>query len=187
MATRPAFSEEIANLLYAAKGNPLSDCLQCGTCSASCPAVEFMDHTPRALIALINAGYRDDVLQSNTYWTCSSCYYCTVRCPADIDIAGLMYGLKRYSMWKKTYSEDWIGPDFSESFVRMIMRTGRSFEPVLAPTYVFKRGVRGMFEEAQTASMLLLKGRLPLLPHRIDRLDSFRRMVRRIVPIGDGE
>lgn len=180
------FSAEIANLMYAAKGSPLKDCLQCGTCSASCPAVDFMDHTPRALIGLINADYRADVLDSNTYWTCSSCYYCTVRCPAGIDIAGLMYTLKRYSMWKRTYKEDMIGPDFSESFVKMIMRTGRSFEPVLAPTYVFKRGVRGLFAEAQTASMLMLKGRLPLLPQKIDRLEDFKRMVRRIVPLGGG-
>jgi quinone-modifying oxidoreductase, subunit QmoC len=179
-----AFSEEIANLLYAAKGQPLKDCLQCGTCSASCPAVEYMDHTPRQLIALINADVRDDVVNSNTYWTCSSCYYCTVRCPANIDIAGLMYGLKRYSMWRRTYGEDMIGPDFSESFVKMVMRTGRSFEPILAPTYVFKRGVRGLFEEGVVGSMLMFKGRMPLLPKKIDRLENFRRMVRRIVPIG---
>jgi heterodisulfide reductase subunit C len=108
-----------------------------------------------------------------------------VRCPAGIDIADLMYGLKRYSMWKDEYKEDLIGPAFSESFVKMIMRTGRSFEPVLAPSYIFKYDTRDIIQEAQTATSLVLKGRMPLLPKKIKRLDNLRRMVRRIIPIGE--
>jgi len=185
MAATLSFNDEIINLMYAAKGNPISMCLQCGTCSSSCPAVEFMDHTPRELIGLVRADCKEDVVASNTYWTCASCYQCTVRCPAGIDIAGLMYGLKRYSMWHRQHQEGLIGPEFSDSFVKMIMRTGRSFEPVLAPAYIFKYGPRGLLTEALMASALALKGRLPLVPSRISRLDSFRRMVRRIVPVGD--
>jgi heterodisulfide reductase subunit C len=180
------FNQEIANLMYANKGSPLTDCLQCGTCSATCPAVGFMDHTPRALIGLINAGYKDDVINSNTYWTCASCYHCTVRCPAQIDIAGMMYSLKRYSVWRHTADEELIGPQFSESFIKMIMRRGRSYEPILAPTYMFKRGVRGVIDEALVGTTLMFKGRLPILPAKINRLDNFRRMVKRIIPVGGG-
>jgi quinone-modifying oxidoreductase subunit QmoC len=185
MAAELTFSKEIANLMYASHGNPIKDCLQCGTCSASCPSVEFMDHTPRELIGMINADLKEEVLASNTYWTCASCYNCTVRCPANIDIADLMYSLKRYSIWRGQYPEDLIGPAFSESFVKMIVRTGRSFEPVLAPSYIFKYGSREMFQEAQTATALVLKGRLPLLPTKIKRLENFRRMVKRIIPLGE--
>lgn len=184
MASVPTFSDEIANLLYASHGNPIKTCIQCGTCSATCPAVEFMDHTPRKLIGMIRADLKDEVMASNTFWTCASCYHCTVRCPAGIEIAGLMYGLKRYSMWKDRYKEGLIGPRFSESFVKMIVRTGRSFEPVLAPSYIFEYGPRGLLDEAQTATALLLKGRLPLLPTKIKGIDSFQRMVQRIVPLG---
>lgn len=185
MAAELTFSKEIANLMYASHGNPLKDCIQCGTCSASCPSVEFMDHTPRELIGMINADLKEEVLASNTYWSCASCYQCTVRCPAHIDIADLMYSLKRYSIWRGLFPEDLIGPAFSESFVRMIVRTGRSFEPVLAPSYIFKYGTREMIEEAQTATALVLKGRLPLLPTRIKRLENFQRMVKRIIPLGE--
>ena len=87
-------------------------------------------------------------------------------------------------MWKGQYQEDLIGPEFSESFVKMIMRTGRSFEPVLAPTYVFKYGTREMIAEARTASSLFLKGRLPVLPKKIKRLENLQQMVRRIFPVG---
>ena len=90
-----SFVEEISNLLYAAKGNPINSCLQCGTCSATCPVASggFMDNSPRRIIALIRSGFKDQVLKANTYWYCASCYQCTVRCPRGIDIAELMYGL----------------------------------------------------------------------------------------------
>jgi heterodisulfide reductase subunit C len=143
-----------------------------------------MDNTPRELIGMIGADMKAEVMASNTYWTCASCYQCTVRCPAEIDIADVMYALKRYSMWRHEYSEGLIGPAFSESFMKMIMRTGRSFEPVLAPSYIFKHGARGVLEEAQMGAFLFLKGRMPILPTRIRGIDNFRRMVRRIIPVG---
>jgi len=133
---------------------------------------------------MINANLKDDVLASNTYWYCASCYHCTVRCPQEIDIAGLMYALKRYSMWKSRYQEGLVGPVFSEAFVKMIFQSGRSFEPVLATTYLFSLDIKEFISEVQTATGLMLKGRLPMLPPRIKRLKNFKRMIGRIIPVG---
>ena len=184
MAATLPFSEEISNLLYAAHGSPIQACIQCGTCSGTCPVADFMDNTPRQLIALIRADFKDEVLASNTFWYCASCYHCTVRCPKTIDIAELMYALKRYSMWKSQYQEGLIGPVFSEAFVKMILRTGRSYEPILAPSYMLSFNLREFVQEAQTATSLMIKGRLPLLPARIKRLERFKQVVSRIIPIG---
>jgi heterodisulfide reductase subunit C len=184
MASKPTFSEEISNLLYAAHGNPVQTCIQCGTCAGTCPVAGYMDHTPRRLIGLIQADMKEDVLASNTYWFCASCFHCTVRCPKGIDIAGLMYALKRYSMWKGTYREGLVGPVFSETFVKTILAGGRSYEPVLAPAYMFSFGLREFLQEAQTATGLMLKGRIPILPPRIKRLENFKKVVDRVLPIG---
>ena len=184
MSDTITFSQEITNLLHAAEGEPLRTCIQCGTCSGTCPVAPYMDHTPRLIISMINRGMKDEVLESNTFWYCASCYHCTVRCPQDINITELMYALKRYSIWKRRYKEDLIGPTFSESFVKMIVRSGRSFEPILAPSYIFSFGMRDMLLEVQGATELLLKGRLPVLPSRIKRLENFRRMLGRIIPMG---
>jgi len=184
MAAELPFSKEINNLMYATHGKPITDCLQCGICSGTCPAAEFMDHTPRVLIGMIGADLKDEVLASNTFWSCASCFHCTVRCPAGIDIADLMYALKRYSIWKSQYQDGLIGPDFSESFVKMIVNSGRSFEPILATSYLPKFSARDIVQEALTATGLVLKGRIPLLPKKIKRLKNFQRMVRRIIPIG---
>jgi heterodisulfide reductase subunit C len=181
---KPSFSDEVANLLHAAKGSPLKMCIQCGTCSGTCPAVEFMDHTPRRMIGMILAGYKDEVLASNTFWYCASCFHCTVRCPTDIDIAETMYALKRYSIWKHIEQEDVLGPTFSETFVKMIMRSGRSFEPVLATSYLLSAGVKEWIQEAYMATGLMLKGRMPVIPTKIKRLENFKRMVSKIIPLG---
>ena len=184
-----SFIEEINNLLHASTGNPINTCIQCGTCSATCPVASggFMDNSPRRIIALIRAGFKEQVVGANTFWYCASCYQCTVRCPRGIDIAELMYALKRYTVWKDRHQEGLIGPVFSETFVKMILRTGRSYEPVLATSYLFTFGLPDMVQEAQTATVLMLKGRLPLLPARIKRLDNFKRMIRHIIPLGDAE
>jgi len=189
MADKPTFREEIAGLLYASMGNPLDVCMQCGTCSGTCPVASggFMDNSPRRIIAMINAGLKERVLKSNTYWYCASCYHCTVRCPRGIDITELMYGLKRYTVWHAKTQEGMIGPVFSETFVKMIVRTGRSYEPVLATSYLFTLGVPEMLQEAQTATSLMLKGRLPLLPARIKRLDNFKKVLKRIIPLGESD
>jgi heterodisulfide reductase subunit C len=143
-----------------------------------------MDHSPRRIIHMIREDLRDQVMNSNTYWYCASCYYCTVRCPQEIDIAELMYALKRYSIWKHQYQEDLVGPVFSETFVKTIFRSGRSYEPIVATAYIRSAGLRELFQEAQTATGLMLKGRLPVIPPRIERIENFRRMISRVVPMG---
>jgi heterodisulfide reductase subunit C len=143
-----------------------------------------MDQTPRRLIAMINADMKEDVLASNTYWYCASCYHCTVRCPSQIDIAEAMYAVKRYTIWHKQHKEDLVGPVFSEAWVKTIVNSGRSDEPVLAPTYMFHFGPKEFFQEALTATNLVLKGRIPVLPPRIKRLDNFKKMIQRLFPVG---
>lgn len=85
------FVEEISAI---PGGGGLRLCIQCGTCSASCPNANRMEHTPRALIAMVRAGMQEEVLSSNSMWFCASCYLCTVRCPRDVKPSDLMHGLQ---------------------------------------------------------------------------------------------
>jgi predicted molibdopterin-dependent oxidoreductase YjgC len=68
-------------------------CIQCGTCSSSCPLNFAMDIPMRKLIGLIKAGYIKEVLKSKTFWLCLSCYFCKIRCPKNIDLPEVMYNL----------------------------------------------------------------------------------------------
>ncbi len=181
--TTLSFADEISNEMYATGTRGLNSCIQCATCSASCPAVDHMDHTPRQLIAMINAGLKDEVLASNSFWSCASCYACSTRCPKEIKPSELMYALKRYSLWKNRFRRDLVGPAFSRRFVRTIVRFGKSYEPGYAPAFVFENGPVGALREARFALRLLAKGRIPIVPKRVKRARNFRRMLSRIMPL----
>jgi heterodisulfide reductase subunit D len=76
----------------------LATCMQCGTCSASCPAGELMDYPPRQLWELVRLGLRDQVMNSRTFWLCTQCYACQVRCPRGILISETMRNLREWAV-----------------------------------------------------------------------------------------
>ena len=97
--TKPnSFVAEIAAI---PGGENINLCMQCGTCTGSCPAADKMEHSPAMIIAMIRAGLRDEVLASNTQWHCLACYTCTVRCPRGVKITELMHVLERIASQEK--------------------------------------------------------------------------------------
>jgi heterodisulfide reductase subunit C len=90
-----SFIQEISSM---PGGEKINLCIQCGTCSASCPNANRMDYTPRELIAMARAGMREEVLSSNSMWLCLSCYMCTVRCPRGIVPTYIMHALEHLAM-----------------------------------------------------------------------------------------
>jgi len=89
------FVDEISSI---PGGETIRRCIQCGTCTASCPNANYMEHTPAQLIAMARAGMRKEVLSSNTMWYCLSCYMCTVRCPRGIQPTVLMHAFEGLSV-----------------------------------------------------------------------------------------
>jgi heterodisulfide reductase subunit D len=49
---------------------------------------------------MVKLGMRDQVLQSRTFWLCTTCKACQVRCPRGIDLMDSMIGLKEYAFGK---------------------------------------------------------------------------------------
>jgi len=68
----------------------LGTCLQCGTCSSSCPTYFAMDVSPRQLWRMLSLGLKQEISQSSTFWMCTACNSCTVRCPRGIQVAESM-------------------------------------------------------------------------------------------------
>jgi heterodisulfide reductase subunit C len=153
-------------------------CIQCGTCGGSCPSAAAMDHTPRAIFAMLRAGMRDEVLKSNTPWMCVSCYFCTVRCPQDIHITDVMYTLKNMSLQAKQY--DTTAADFSKTFIAMVEDYGRSFEIGLAGIHNLKHFATRLPNMAPMAiGMLTKKGMSPLPPKPIKGMDQLKKILKR--------
>ena len=70
-------------------------CFQCGTCTGSCPNQFAMDFTPRRLWRMVLRGEKQAIFNSKTFTLCSSCYYCTLRCPRGLKLTEAMAALKQ--------------------------------------------------------------------------------------------
>jgi heterodisulfide reductase subunit C len=171
-----SFLEEIISLTPGAE--TLRTCLQCGTCSGSCPSAADMHDTPRTIFAMIGANLRDDVLSSNTPWYCVSCYYCTVRCPKEIPITDLMYTLKQLAIREQLYDQS-DAPDWSESFIGYVETYGRSFELGLASRYHLTHRPLQKFALGPFALGMLAKNRLAFRPERIEGIDQLQAILNR--------
>jgi heterodisulfide reductase subunit C len=132
-----------------------------------------MDHTPRALFAMLRAGMRDEVLRSNTPWMCVSCYQCMVRCPQEVHITDVMYTLKSMAIRAKLYREA-SPPEFSQTFVDMVENYGRSFELGLATRHYLKHYPLRLPGMAPMSFGLLTRKRISIVPRRIKKMDQLR-------------
>ncbi len=156
----------------------LEMCIQCGTCGGSCPSAAVMDHTPRALFAMLKAGMRDDVLRSNTFWQCVSCYHCVVRCPQNIHITDVMYTLKCMAVAEGRYQST-IAPQFSQTFVDMVENSGRSFELGLASIHYLKHFPLRLPSLTPMAVGMLTKKRMAIMPKRIKQLPQLKAILQK--------
>jgi len=158
------FLEDVYNI---PEGENIKQCIQCGTCSGSCPTSYAMDYTPREIIAAFRAGMLDRVLKSNTVWMCASCYYCTVRCPAGIKLTDIMYELKRLGIEYGLYAPGVTAPILSKTFVKMVDKYGRSPEMELLSRFMLATNPLGMVGMAPLGAKMFFKGRLGIFPKSI--------------------
>lgn len=62
----------------------LKACMNCGVCTAICPAAEFYDYDPRKITDAVQSRDEDEIiglLKSETIWYCGECMSCKTRCP----------------------------------------------------------------------------------------------------------
>jgi Fe-S oxidoreductase len=83
-------SDFVGRMILEQGGEKFRQCIQCGMCVGSCPNGYFMDYPPRKFIAALRANMLKRVIQSNTAWTCISCFNCSLRCPSGIKITDVL-------------------------------------------------------------------------------------------------
>lgn len=158
-------------------GERIARCLQCGTCTGSCPVSYAMDISPRMVVALFRAGQIEEILRSRTIWICASCYMCTTRCPQAIKITDILYALKRMAMDAKLYPDHFPVYLLSRSFVRIVNRYGRNHEILLLLLYHLRRNPLGLLRLLPLGISLLRKGRVSLFPSKIKGVRTIREIL----------
>jgi heterodisulfide reductase subunit C2 len=99
-------------------------CIQCGTCTGSCPNAFAMDMTPRRLWRMVQINRTDAIFESKTFSLCSTCYTCTLRCPRGLTLTDAM------SLLKQIAASRGLAPyknssRFYQSFMESVRRHGR--------------------------------------------------------------
>ena len=62
----------------------LKACINCGTCTAVCPAAEFYRYNPKNIVNIVQTQDDEEIiklLKSDTIWYCGECMSCVTRCP----------------------------------------------------------------------------------------------------------
>ncbi|EHP68240.1 MAG: 4Fe-4S dicluster domain-containing protein [Metallosphaera yellowstonensis] len=78
----------------------LRGCLNCGVCTSGCPAAKFYDFGPREMIQYMMRDEVDKIWEftNKKVWACVQCYTCSMRCPFNNEIAGLIMVLREYAV-----------------------------------------------------------------------------------------
>jgi heterodisulfide reductase subunit C len=78
----------------------LHACMNCGVCTAICPAAEVYNYDPRMVCDTVQT--RDDenieaLLKSETIWYCGECMSCKTRCPRGNTVGLVIMALRSLS------------------------------------------------------------------------------------------
>jgi len=172
----PSFTQWVTTI---PGGERIRECIQCGTCSGICPMSVYMDVSPRRLIAMADAGFKDEVLGSFTIWLCSSCYACVVNCPKDIKITEVMYALKMRALQEKRYPRRRFPiPILAKEFANLVMNNGRNSEGRLVFKLVLKTNLLNLIKMLPLGWKLITTGRFSLRKDRVKNPAQIRHMMK---------
>ena len=160
-------------------GEHILACIQCGTCTGSCPMAVNMEYPPRKIIAMIRAGMRDEVLASNSMWHCLSCYMCTVRCPRGVMPTELAHALESLATQQGSKVRGTRTPAMYRSFVNSIKGYGRVHEFGMMFWYYLRTNPLAALKMLPVGLKLLRHRRMPLMPHRVNAREDLAQIIQK--------
>lgn len=156
-------------------GNGIYNCYQCQRCSSGCPAAEFMDYLPAAVIRMIQYGLEDKILSSRTIWVCSSCETCTTRCPNEVDIAMTMDVMREICVESGVQAAERNVLRLHRSFLSTIRLFGKMHELSLIAEYKLRS--KRFFDDLKLGLDMFLRGKIKLIPGKIKHTREMRKIL----------
>jgi len=171
-----SFVEEVA---ATPGGENINTCIQCGTCTGSCPVAGEMEYPPRKIIAMIRAGMREEVLSSNSMWHCLSCYMCTVLCPRGVKPTELAHALESKATQQGFRIKGTRTPAMYRSFVSSIKGNGRVHEFGMMLRFYLQANPLAAVKMLPLGLKLFLHKRMPLIPKRVKGKEDLSRIIQK--------
>jgi heterodisulfide reductase subunit C len=135
-----------------------------------------MDYTPRQLVRMVQLGLKQEVLNSNTIWLCTTCFSCSVRCPRGIRPTELMEALRPIAIAEGVKNKN---ARFDGIFSDTVEKNGRASEFLLISKYSLKEPE--MIKQVPFGLTLFAKGKLTL---SVDKMEDTREL-KAIFKMGD--
>ncbi len=96
MRVHPEFADELKKL----GATKVTECFNCGNCTAICPLSTNEHMFPRRIIRYIQLGLADKAKSAPEPWLCHACGECSVTCPRQAFPSEIMNGVRNYAMQK---------------------------------------------------------------------------------------
>jgi len=83
-------------------------CINCGVCTAICPAAQYYEYDPRMVVNLVQRKQEEELkqlLKSDSIWMCGECLSCKTRCPRENVPAYIIQALKTLSIKTGLFTE----------------------------------------------------------------------------------
>ncbi len=103
-------------------------CIQCGRCTASCPAAYlYADYKPRDLMRrfMLDDIYTEEI--NDLIWKCGQCYSCRARCPRNCKAGLGVLALQTKSVLEGNAPPEIV--DISEKIKKNLYFKGETFSP----------------------------------------------------------
>jgi len=117
-AVRQVWREEVHRIL---RRNGVTACIECGRCTASCPAALPSPLRARNVIRAVRDGDIVVVEGTDDIWHCTTCFDCQDRCPKGVKVTQAILDLRTFGSGLGAW------PPPHEVALRAIASTGNTF------------------------------------------------------------
>lgn len=138
-------------------------CYHCHKCTAGCPVAEEMRFGPDQVLLMVQLSLEHRLLTSSDIWLCAGCEVCATRCPNGIDIARVMDALRQLALAEGVRPADISSVKFHRLFLFLVEHLGRMNEAGLLGAHKLWTG--NLFADLGSGVVMILKGKIPLVPH----------------------
>lgn len=85
----------------------MNSCMNCGVCTAICPAAEFYNYDPRTIADSVQRNDEETIrtlIHSDVIWYCGECMSCKTRCPRGNTPGLIIMALRKLAQDEGTFT-----------------------------------------------------------------------------------
>lgn len=130
-----SFYKQLINDVRIKEG--LNACMNCGICTAVCPAAKYFEYDPRSIAITVQSQNEEkirELLESDTIWYCGQCMSCKTRCPRNNCPGLIVSALRKLSQEHGLFIKSRLGRQqylIKQTIGKNILRFGYCVHPAV--------------------------------------------------------